>query len=437
MRTLTTIGGWLTNGHVALAIALALSALLAMIKNSRVLAVVLLIGAAVALAGTVVQEPLRWAWTLMLVPSAMVVDQAAFVAMVRKMPFPNVSDKSSLTDQVGASAAVLEQAEAMRDRFFGLDTLTLRYGLPALFLVIVGGAYTSLLCTPEPVCCGLNRGTEFFLAARLGLAGAYVYVILYLGQRAFRHDITSGAAMWSVATIALGPLLAAVTSLVVDPTSALAPGSGATGGATHQSEVTVTKAAIYFVAGLAPRYVAAFVQESVRRLMPMGAPDSSPGPRLLPLTQIRGINSDIQGRLSEEGILDGYGLAMADPLQLMRATNFDKRQILAWIDEALLALTLPEGWIKLENVGVTGAIDLAATYHSILGQAGAAAASIEASPRLIALAEVAGLKPVLMAQTMEHLAQDMQVQIIWTLYQTPSEADPPRDEKHRDGEKRE
>jgi hypothetical protein len=96
VETLKTIGSWLTNGNVAVAIALALTALLAMLKHSRVLAVVLLMGAAVALAGTVVQEPFRWAWTLILVPSAMIVDQVAFVAMVRRMPFPNVADAAFL-----------------------------------------------------------------------------------------------------------------------------------------------------------------------------------------------------------------------------------------------------------------------------------------------------------------------------------------------------
>src|SRR5438477_384825 len=130
MEILRTIGDWLTNGYVAMAIALALAALVAMLKHSRVLAVVLLIASAVALAGIVVQEPLRWAWTLILVPSAMIVDQAAFVAMVRRMPFPNTSDAKFLPDQLRASGAVLQQAESVRDRFFGLDTLSLRYGLP-------------------------------------------------------------------------------------------------------------------------------------------------------------------------------------------------------------------------------------------------------------------------------------------------------------------
>jgi hypothetical protein len=403
------------------AIALALTSLIALVKKSRVLATVLLIGACVSLGGDQIPALFRWAWTLLLVPVAMIVDQAAFAAMVRRLPFPNESDKAFLpsADQTRASEAVLQQAQSARDRFFRFDTLSLRYGLPALFIMIVGTAYTALLCTPEPACCGLHSGTELFLAARLGLAGAYVYVILYLGQRAFRHDITSGAAMWSVATIALGPLLAAVTSLVVNPEAAIT-GSNSAGAA-----VSITKAALYFVAGLAPRHVAAFVQESVRRLLPTTSSETGPRPRLLPLLQIRGITPDIEVRLAEEGVVDGYGLAMADPFQLMRATNFDKRQILGWIDEAILALALPDGWQKLEAVGITGAIDLAAQYYSITGSPAAVvpAVNVAQAPEVAELAQQVGVSPGLMASLMRRLSQDMQVQIVWTLYQTPSEGD--------------
>jgi hypothetical protein len=38
------------------------------------------------------------------------------------------------------------------------------------------------------------------------------------------------------------------------------------------------------------------------------------------------------------------------------------RQIISWIDEAILVVTLPRSWQALEEEGVTGAIDLATYY---------------------------------------------------------------------------
>jgi hypothetical protein len=111
---------------------------------------------------------------------------------------------------------------------------------------------------------------------------------------------------------------------------------------------------------VAPRYVASVVEEAARRLLSSGGATVR-APRTLPLTAIRGITADIEARLDEEGIVDAYGLAMANPNRLLRNTSFDARQIVSWMDEALLIYNVPY-WEKLETDGITGVIDLAA-YH--------------------------------------------------------------------------
>jgi len=71
--------------------------------------------------------------------------------------------------------------------------------------------------------------------------------------------------------------------------------------------------ALYFVAGLAPRHVTSFVEEAVRRLWVSPSSTNIAAPRTIPMTQVRGITPGIADRLSEEGILDLYGLARPPP----------------------------------------------------------------------------------------------------------------------------
>ena len=81
--------------------------------------------------------------------------------------------------------------------------------------------------------------------------------------------------------------------------------------------------------------------------------------RTTPLTRIRGINTAIEERLGEEGIENVEMLASVEPIRLLRDTPFDLRNILWWIDEALLMMYVPQRWQLLEEQGITGAIDLA------------------------------------------------------------------------------
>jgi hypothetical protein len=93
-----------------------------------------------------------------------------------------------------------------------------------------------------------------------------------------------------------------------------------------------------FAAGFSLRYIVDFVNETILRLIG-GKTDAIP--RSVPLTRLRGIDQDIEERLMEEGISDVANLAMANHTKLRRNTRFDKRQLLSWIDEALLLTYVP------------------------------------------------------------------------------------------------
>ncbi len=256
---------------------------------------------------------------------------------------------------------------------------------------------------------------------RFGGLGAYVYVLLHLGQRYFQRDVTTGGAMWCAVNLVLGPLLAATLGELW-PT-------GADGDSPQFGQ-----ACVFFLAGLAPRFITDRISDYARSLLNRKGSSEGTLTRYLPLVQLRGINGAIEDRLYEEGIFDVYGLATVNPFRLLRRTPFDKRQIASWIDEALLVTFVPQGWQLLEQVGITGAIDLA-TYADdeedstatqeddpppdkpLEAPALPKAAKPQSSNSLIDLAKVVKMEPILFSDLIERIAQDAQVQLVWGLYQ--------------------
>jgi hypothetical protein len=177
---------------------------------------------------------------------------------------------------------------------------------------------------------------------------------------------------------------------------------------------------VYFLAGLAPRFITDRVNDLVRRFFYTANDSGLATARTLPLTQVRGITSLIEERLYEEGVFDVFGLAMSNPFRLMRRTPYDKRQIVSWIDEALLMLMAPRSWTDLEAQGISGAIDLAALADTI-GQGVAVnpgpGGALPYPTVITDLAKAAHMEPTVLTTLIERLEQDTQVGLLWGLYQ--------------------
>lgn len=283
------------------------------------------------------------AWALGVLPAVIILQHAIYLHFYRRR---FSTQATTLGSGMGFLEPALKSARRSEAKEFGLPILALRYGVPALLIALLDMAWFYFLADPP----GLIE--PFEVPMRLGALGAYVYVLMNLGQRNFRRDITSAVAVWCAVTLALGPVLAGVLNYLGVP--------GPT--APKPDSFTFGSAMLYFLAGLAPRYVASAIEESARRLLSSGG-TTAVAPRTLPLTKIRGITPDIETRLGEEGIFDVYGLAMVSPNRLLRNTSFDARLIISWIDEALL-MYYASFWEALENDGLTGAIDVAWYYDA-------------------------------------------------------------------------
>lgn len=357
----------------------------------------------IGLGGHMLSHQTLWGWGLAVLPAMLVVHHGLYLGRIKPHFLPE--ELKAHPEKVGLDRYNLKDLVEASDRYFNASNIALRYGLPALAILAIGAILFHSLnpvtgWALEKVLVDQNGGAlrswispPTLEAARYGAAGAYVYVLLYLGQRGFRHDISSGSALWCAVTLGLGPILAAVFSTVwVEET-----GAGPTGWATR---------ALYFGVGLSPRHLAQQVTRLVQRVV-MDPAKGAAKDRTIPLTVIRGITPHIEERLSEEGIYDAVGMAMADPMRLQRNTNFDKHQILAWIDAALLVHALPESWEALERKGIRGARDLVwYTYET----------GPEADHGFKQLASEV-LDESLLKDVAWRLAQDAQAQRIQVLYQ--------------------
>jgi hypothetical protein len=294
----------------------------------------------------------EWGIPLALLPFIMIVQHAMFLRIVRRpvlVPLKKHSDSQGKPDSQGDPdwwRCTLAAAKQATERYFGAGSLAIRYGASALAVLMISLAVFLIFFARSDLPSGFPEHLRH--PAMMGAAGAYVYVLLHLGYRNFTHDVTSGGAMWCSITLAAGPLLACAISYFLGPTL-----EGTNLGAD----------AIYFMAGLSPRYVTSKVEALVRKSWLSSPSTGAPAPRTIPLTQVKGITPEIAERLVEEGIADVHGLAMADPLRLIRNTNFDKRLIVSWIDEALLITTLRERWSDMEARGITGAVSFVSLVY--------------------------------------------------------------------------
>jgi hypothetical protein len=311
-----------------------------------------------------------------------------------------------------------QRAQDALNSHFGVRTLFIRYVFPAVMLGMTGLILLSVILDPGAFLTlvrvlrqsGLTAVTadantaKILLGIKLGAIGAYTFVLLELGRRTFRHDITGASAMWCLVSLILGPVLAAAVAVLwrIDgPQESEWWGGGL----------------VLFFTGFAPRRVIAAIEQAALQLLKLG---SGAGVvvqnRLVPLNKIRGISPQIEERLSEEGIIDVNSLAEAEPIRLVRNTSFDMRQILSWIDEAILMDTLPKYWEVLEEEGITGAMDLAWYGRKLKTDEKGDVDDSVVPPSIEALAKKANMDPSSLLSAIERLLEDTQVRYVWALY---------------------
>lgn len=355
----------------------------------------------------------RWRWDLSLFPAALVVLQGL---TIRARGHDKVSsDRAKVHARLAredrrAVDATLASLDEQMKRYFGATPLALRFGVPAYFIWAFGlgisnelfrelnvdlsrhyrGLTSDLMCLLEAPSSPYDLAwpPQIVIGACYGLLGAYLFVLFQTGLRSFQQDITPGSAVWCAVTLAVGPLVAGTLAATMQ--DGLWP-----------ANADLTKIAVLILAGFSPRYVVGVIETIAKRALPSPV-TASMASRSLPVNQVRGIGDGIADRLAEEGITNVTNLARANPVRLFRSTRFDRRQILGWIDSALLMDALPEQWTALERVGITRATSL--RWYAVDANVGP-----ERAEKLAALATLAGVDDKILLEASGRLARDMEV----------------------------
>jgi hypothetical protein len=318
--------------------------------------------------------------------------------------------------QIPASAGITDETERLRRsviRQFGAVTLILRYLVPGFFIMwfCIGVPNTLLreLAPLYPATRGLlgdvASATEIpwspaaSIAGLFGVAGAYCYVVLNLGYRAFRDDITPGAAYWCAVTLAAGPIIAGVIGMFWPPLAS----------AGKYDTERMLHVSTFFIVGFSPRYGIAIIEAAARAGWKSVHAAETANVHSLPVTALRGVTRDTAARLAEEGITSVSAMAAADPVRLLRNTRYDKSQIVGWVDRALLIDTLPVQWEALEGVGISTASSVTALKDD--------------TPTRDGLARLAKVEPLIIANAAVRLAGDPRFKLLSLLSQAEIDGD--------------
>jgi hypothetical protein len=303
---------------------------------------------------TVAEPDLRVKLLVGQVPAILVLYQAFFLWLSQPKEFKK-TQYSKETWETSLLADSRQRAVSTVNSNFGVRTLFIRYAVPAFLLGITGFVVLSVAIDPSTFTNLIRNPAaallpKIVLGIKMGAVGAYTYVLLELGRRTFRHDITGASALWCVVTLVLGPVLSASVALLW--------------------HIEAPQNGDWWAGGVV-------------------------------------------------GLLNGF--AQAEPIRLVRNTSFDMRQILAWIDEAILIETLPRSWEVLEDQGITGAIDLAWYSQQHVVSSTGTIDPVSISGAVTDLAQKANLEPISLASVIQRLSEDSQVKYIWALYNSFTE----------------
>jgi hypothetical protein len=239
-------------------------------------------------------------------------------------------------------------------------------------------------------------------AAIAGFAGAYVWTIYDFVDRFRTLSLPAGALHMIWFRLLLGPIL---------------------GG--YAAQLLNKDFAPVFSFALASIPVASlfkWMQDTASQKFSIGSQSSSVPPKW---ELVQGLTQDIVARLNEVGVSSVAHLANQDPVNLLRLTNIEWRNILDMMDQAYLATYVDDAIGKLRAKRIRGAIEMAVLCERI--KHGDAATSANALAVIQSIAPDLGKDEASVRNLVQNLAEDPQVQRIWSLWWQPDVGDRPSD----------
>lgn len=278
-----------------------------------------------------------------------------------------------------------------------LDLDLLAYMLPAAMCSLLSaGAGIVILSLHDPGNqLHLSTGVKNLMASAqpsvvAGFAGAFVWGMYDFVDRFRILNLSPAALQMTWFRLLLGPVLGYYIQFVVKDT--LGPFLA------------------FAVATLPVPDVAEWVRDKARSTLSMTASQAA-APRW---ELLQGLTPDMVPRLIEADVSSVAHLANQDPINLLRRTNVEWRNVLDMMDQAYLCTYVDDKLPRLRSRGIRGAIEMAILHGRL--QSDDLNARKESEDLVKALMADLGTDEASVRNLARNLYEDPQVDLVWTLW---------------------
>lgn len=295
-----------------------------------------------------------------------------------------VSGKESMTD-------------AIEEEFFRIHNLQ-NYLVPLAFLSAVSAAVVITIALWTAVALGQAQGVNIMTPVIMSLSGAYVWALYEILTRIQSQDLAPlDLTELTLRLLAAIPIGYAFSLLALDGKEGL----------------------FAFIAAAFPlRDIRLFLrQRAMKKLELEGRASESRALEGHLGRILDGLSDATLARLEELGIITYMDLAYTNPVRLMARTGFSLRHILAWIDQALLAVYAPSLKVRMAQLGVPCALDACEFYEAHCWDPAASSPRNWASdPAVQAFAIGLKIDPVLLVEILREVYVDPHVKFLKAIW---------------------
>jgi hypothetical protein len=282
---------------------------------------------------------------------------------------------------------------AIEEEFFRVHSF-LAYLAPLTLLSLVSAAVVITIALWVDVALGKAQGNNITTAVIMSLCGAYVWVVYEILSRVRSQDLAPiDLYELTLRLLAAIPIGYAFSLLALDGKEGL----------------------FAFIAAAFPlRDVQLILRKRAMKKLDMeGRANESRALEGHLGKVLNGLSDATLARLEELGIITYMDLAYTNPIRLMARTGYSLRHILAWIDQALLAVYAPSLKVKMAELGVPCALDAYEFYEAHCLDPGTKKPLSGASdPALKALASGLQIDPVLLVEILREVYVDPHVKFL-------------------------
>jgi hypothetical protein len=291
--------------------------------------------------------------------------------------------------------------QAISEEFFGVHSFG-NYFIPLFLVTITSAAVVTTIALWADTTLAGAKGKSIPAVIIMSLAGAYIWAIYEILTRSRSQDLApTDLSELTLRLVAAIPIGYAFSLLALDGKEGL----------------------FAFIAAAFPlRDVRLFMRQRAMKKLEVETRKNESRALEGHLGKVLdGLSDETLARLEELGIITYMDLAYANPVRLMARTGYSLRHILAWIDQALLAVYAPQQKLTLSQLGIQCSLDAREFYEAHCWNPATKKERDWANDASVkALASGVRLEPLLLVEILREVHVDPHVEFLNTIWYSRS-----------------